>query len=96
MFWRVQLTNTVGSSFLLLATVSRMLAGNTLIAPLVVAGDPGHELLGIAVSASRDLCQEVRRGMASKRGGDSAMMQDLDVPVLSASIAEAEITTLVV
>lgn len=39
------------SSFVPLATISWVLAGKTLIATLVVAGDPGHELLGIAFIA---------------------------------------------
>jgi hypothetical protein len=64
---------------------------DALVAPLVVASDPSHQLLSFAVRGERYLGQEVLRITAAKRGSHGATVQDLDFAGLASAKSEADI-----
>ncbi len=72
-----------------------MLAGQSLVAALVVAREASHQLLGACAQRIGCLNQELLRFMATQRRRDPTMVQYLNIAVLPTAIAEAEVSWLV-
>lgn len=68
-----------------------MLACETLIAALVVARDPGHELLRVRFVTGLDLSEKVYGNAGPERRRHTSKVQDLHFPILSYSIGEAKV-----
>jgi len=67
-----------------------VLTGKSLIAPLVVARDSGHELLCISFIDCFNFGHEVSRVAATQRRRNASVVQDLKVPILPDAVAEPE------
>jgi hypothetical protein len=68
-----------------------MLAGCALVAMLVVAGDPCHQLLRPGTGFVFSLSPEILGFVAAKRCGQSTTMEDLYRSILPHAVREAEI-----
>ena len=73
------------------ATVARMVARGSLVSALVVSSDASHQLLRLLVKAAFQFVRERQGRATAKRGSYSAVMQDLDITVLSRPMSETEI-----
>ena len=73
------------------ATIARVVARGAFIPVFVVSRKPSHELLPIRELAETNFCQEVVCLLATQRSGNSTVVKDLDIAVLSSSMREPEI-----
>ena len=62
-----------------------------LIATLIIAGEPRHQLLRARVIAAVDLIKEVGSFCAAQGGGQAAVMMDFHVAGLACRKCKAEI-----
>ncbi len=74
-----------------LAAIARVLTGKSLIAPLVVAGDSGHELLGISFVGCFDFGQEVGSVAAAQCRSHASAVQDLKLTISPDAVAKPEV-----
>lgn len=77
-----------------LPAVPGVLAGHALVAAPVISRETGHELLRIFAGGVCSLCKEVNGVPAPQRCGEAPMVQYLDIAVLPAPEAEAEVDRL--
>ena len=74
--------------------IPRMLRRQAFVSPLVVAGDPGHELLCFTYSRNVEVDEEGQRSFAPNCCGDATVVKDLHVAALSDPSSEAQIVIL--
>ena len=69
-----------------MTAVARMVLAHALVPTFVVARQPSHELLGVAIfNVDEEACGD---GTA-QHGGGAAMMRDLDLAVIADHVGEA-------
>ncbi|MBK7742165.1 MAG: hypothetical protein IPI40_00025 [Betaproteobacteria bacterium] len=65
------------------------------VSPLVVAGDPRHDLLCFTDGRTVDVDEEGLRSLAADCSGDATVVKDLHVAALSDAGSEAQIVLLI-
>ena len=74
-----------------LSSIPRVLARGTFVAPLVVARDPSHELLGFRGSFIYRFLLELFSVIATQSRRQASPVENLDGSILAHAIGEAEI-----
>ncbi len=75
-----------------LLAVASVEARPTLIASLVLSGDPGHEMLGGRWIQGLGFSEEVLRGSAAQRGSEPTMVKQLDDTCLALAVSKPKVT----